>query len=111
MLSHCGTGIVSEALYFGKPVVCLPFIGDQVRVGACRIGSQSGHDTTPHRLCVLDPLTLTTRWCMLLLVVTAHAAAGCCYARDGAGSWHHTYPEQEVRLSCEQLWRALVFVS
>ncbi len=31
VLSHCGSGIVSEAVYFGKALVCLPVVADQVR--------------------------------------------------------------------------------
>ncbi len=33
VLSHCGSGIVSEALYFSKPLVCLPVLADQVWAG------------------------------------------------------------------------------
>eukprot|EP00949_MAST-11_sp_MAST-11-sp1_P005097 g5097.t1 len=29
VVSHCGTSAAQEALYFGKPLLCLPFFGEQ----------------------------------------------------------------------------------
>jgi UDP:flavonoid glycosyltransferase YjiC (YdhE family) len=34
VIMHCGLGSVQEALYFGKPVLCIPYLADQSDVGA-----------------------------------------------------------------------------
>jgi len=34
VVSHCGAAAAQEALYFGKPLLCVPFFGDQPDVAA-----------------------------------------------------------------------------
>jgi len=42
VISHCGMGSAQEALYFYKPVLCLPFFVDQPDVAARLIDSGAG---------------------------------------------------------------------
>jgi UDP:flavonoid glycosyltransferase YjiC (YdhE family) len=47
VLSHCGAGSAQEALYYGKPVLCLPFFGDQPDIAS--VSKQSERESERDR--------------------------------------------------------------
>jgi hypothetical protein len=42
IISTCGLATVQESLYYGKPVLCIPMIGDQVDVASRLVSSGAG---------------------------------------------------------------------
>ena len=42
VVSHCGLGSVQEALFFGKPVLCIPYLADQPDIAARVIDAGAG---------------------------------------------------------------------
>lgn len=65
VVSHCGLGAAQEALYFGKPLLCIPFFGDQVRgaaLGVCmwRVSVLPFADEALPLL--VDPCTCSRMW-------------------------------------------------
>ena len=54
VISHCGLGAAQEALYFGKPLVCIPLLGDQPDVAARVADAGAGVALDKSRLTALD---------------------------------------------------------
>ena len=50
VISHCGAGAAMEALAFGKPLVCVPFFGDQRDVAQRVVDAGAGVLIEPRRL-------------------------------------------------------------
>ena len=50
VVSHCGAGAAMEALAFGKPLLCVPFFGDQRDVARRVADAAAGLYIEPRRL-------------------------------------------------------------
>lgn len=55
VVSHCGLAGAQEALYYGKPVLCLPRFGDQVRAARQCAALVPGLQRMPHSCLPLHP--------------------------------------------------------
>ena len=88
VVSHCGAGAAMEALAFGKPLLCVPFFGDQRDVARRVADAAAGLYIEPRRLTEerVREAVYTVAGATYKRAAAA-AAAVRRWAAAGAGGW------------------------